>query len=301
MTMEKGSSRWFACMLLGLLIASASSVRTVRAQQATAADAKTQDASQQDEKTKAEDEKALKKKLTAALPVLEIKRLEAEEAKYSIELRDVPLADLFRVIAHDYNLNILVDPRVYGTITASFTNVLLEEALEAIAEMNNLILEKKGKILKVSPNLVTRTFVLKHVEAAQLVKAAKAETQSAASSGTGAAAASDPAAAGTAAAAPASGGVPAPESGGFFGLLSPLGKVLLGKQQNSIMIIDYPENVAQVEDYLLVVDQRMGSKVFKLKYLKASDMLGQTESAGTAASGTSGSSSASSTSTGSGG
>ena len=68
----------------------------------------------------------IRKALTAPNPVLEIKRLESEAALYSIELRDVQLNDLFRVIAHDYNLNILIDPAVSGTITASFTNISLE-------------------------------------------------------------------------------------------------------------------------------------------------------------------------------
>src|SRR3989338_7381644 len=38
--------------------------------------------------------------------ILEIKQLGTEEPLYSLELREVELSDLFKVLAHDYNLNI---------------------------------------------------------------------------------------------------------------------------------------------------------------------------------------------------
>ncbi len=311
MTMHESIERRWLCFVLCAMLCLIGADRPARGQESTPAPASGASAQQpqqtekkdgekkegenKDGKSAESQEKAMKKKLTASLPVLEIKRLEAEEAKYSLELRDVPLGDLFRVIAHDYNLNIMVDAQVTGTITASFTNVSLEEALEAIAEMSNLNLEKKGKILKVSPNLITKTFVLKHVEAKKLLAAAKdevKESSQASSSGSTSGSGSDS---------------EEPASAGFFGLLSPLGRVLLGHKQNSIMVIDYPANVKRVEDYLQVVDQRMNSRVFKLKYLKASDMLGQTGAAGTGTttttttSGAGGAPSAGGSTTGSGG
>lgn len=194
-----------------------------------------------------------KKALTVATPVLEIKRLESEAALYSIELRDVALSDLFRVIAHDYNLNIVMDQGVSGTITASFTNISLEEALEAIAEMSNLSIEKKGNIVKVKPNLLTRTFVLKYIEAKKLLEGSAPAGQSAPGQTTAAAS-------GT----------------GIYSLLSEKGKILLGQQQNSLTVIDYPESLKKVEDYLKVIDHKMETRVYKLKYLKADEVAGAT-------------------------
>lgn len=193
----------------------------------------------------------VKKTLTAAVPVLEIKRLESEKPLYSIELREVQLTDLFRVIAHDYNLNILMDQNVSGTITASFTNISLEEALDAIAEMSNLKIEKKGNIVKVSMNLVTQTIVLKYIEAKKLLDAS----------------APAPASSGTSSASALSGS-------GLYGLLSENGKILLGQQQNSLTVIDYPDSVKKIEDYLSVIDHKMETRIFKLKYLKANELVG---------------------------
>jgi type II secretory pathway component GspD/PulD (secretin) len=198
----------------------------------------------------------VKKELTAPVPLLEIKRLESEEPLYSIELRDVQLADLFRVIAHDYNLNILIDKEITGTITASFTNVSLEEALDSIAEMHNLSLEKKGNILRVVPNFLTKTIVLKYIEAKKLLDPINADQPSA--------------------------GQAVQETNqtqsqsSIYSLLSEKGKILLGKQQNSITVIDYPANVKRVEDYIAVMDHKMTTRVFKLKYLKADEVTGVT-------------------------
>jgi type II secretory pathway component GspD/PulD (secretin) len=199
----------------------------------------------------------VKNNLTPSAAGMEIKRLESESPLYSIELRDVPLSDLFRVIAHDYNLNILMDQDISGTITASFTNISLEEALGAIAEMSNLLMEKKGNIVKIKPNLVTETMVLKYIEAKKLLEAS--------SSG---AAASGPA---------ASGQTAGSTSGtGIYSLLSAKGKILLGQQQNSLTVIDYPDSIKKVADYLKAVDHKMETRIYKLKYLKADEVSGAT-------------------------
>lgn len=104
-----------------------------------------------------------------AAAVMQIKRLETAEPLYSFELREVEAGDLFRVLAHDYKLNLLVDNEVEGKITASMTNISLEEALNSIAESLNLKLEKKGNIIWVSPNFVTQAFKLKYLKATDVV------------------------------------------------------------------------------------------------------------------------------------
>jgi type II secretory pathway component GspD/PulD (secretin) len=227
---------------------------------------------------------------TKPTPVLEIRRLEAEEPLYSIELRNVDLADLFRVVAHDYNLNILVDKKVKGKVTASFTNITLEEALDEIAESSNLSLVKRGNIIKVIPNLITRIFLLKYVEAKTLLESGTTTGEGTAETGTtgmtmGATGeATPPAGAETTAAADAGEAVQTTEGtkqqSTIFDLLSEDGKVLLGKQPNSLMVIDYPDNIAKIEEFINMVDRRMAFRVFKLKYLSASEIVGKAKTGG---------------------
>lgn len=185
--------------------------------------------------------------LPETAPAMEIKRSETEESLYSFELRDVAIGDLFRALAHDYKLNLLVDKEVDGMVTASLANVSLEEALETIAESQNLILQKKGNITRVSPHFVTKIFSLKYIEAKGILDSSSSSEN--ASSGS--------------------------TSNVFGDLLSEKGKVFLGKQPNSIVVIDYPPNIGKVETYLNEMDKKMTRRVFKLKYLKAADVVGK--------------------------
>jgi len=117
--------------------------------------------------------------------------------------------------------------------------------------LSNLSIEKKGNFIKVSPNLITRTFILKYIEARKLL-GGNASVQGGAC---GAAA-------------------PEPLNTGLCGLLSAKGKILLSQQQNSLIVMDSPGSVKRVEDYLRVMDHKMETRVFKLKYLKAEDVVG---------------------------
>lgn len=193
----------------------------------------------------------------AQMRITELDHDKDAPSQFAIELRRAEVGDVFRLLAHDYHLNLVIDEQVRGTVTASLTNVSLQEALEAIAEMNHLILIPQGNLLKVSRNLLTRTFLLQHVEAEALLDT---------SSATEAAAVGDR----------------APNT--IYDLLSADGKVLLGRQPNSIMVIDYPEVMEQIDAFLAVADQRMASQAFRLKYLNAAELVGQgPESAGEAA------------------
>ncbi|MDD5669744.1 MAG: secretin and TonB N-terminal domain-containing protein [Candidatus Omnitrophica bacterium] len=217
-------------------------------------------------------------------PVMEINRLDTKEPLYSIELRDVPLLDLFRVIAHDYKMNILVDKDITGTITASLNNIPMDEALEAIADMSNLTIEKKGNIIKVGPNLITKTFQLKYVEAKKLLGVGSSANNSASSS-------SSTQSSGSASL--------SRQESGVFDLISDKGKILLGDQPNTLTIVDSPSYVKKIEDYLKVVDQPMARRVFKLKYLRATDVVGQPAASSTSSStGTTGTTTGSTSSSG---
>ena len=219
---------------------------------------------------------------TEPTPLIEVKRTEGEVPRYSIELRNADIADVFRILAHDYNLNILVDNSVKGTVTASLTNVSLEEALEAITAINNLTLKRQGNILRLTQNLVTKTFVLNSAVASDLLGSSGSSSQG--SAGTGGASA--PAAIGTGGtsttattgAGTTGGSTASKTQGTIYDLLSSDGKVFLGQQPNSIMVIDYPENADKVEAFLKVVDQGMARRVFTLRYLDAKDVAGKAQS-----------------------
>ncbi|MGE5307490.1 MAG: hypothetical protein ACM3OC_00175 [Deltaproteobacteria bacterium] len=165
---------------------------------------------------------------------------------YSMELRDADLIDLFRVLAHDYKLNLMVDKDVAGKITASLSNITLDQALSEIAVSQNLLIQKENNVIRISPNLVSRVFVLKYVEASTLLSQGS------------------------------TGGSGAKTTSTIFDLISDKGKILLGNIPNSIMVIDYPQKIADIEKYINAIDKQLTKKVFKMKYVKASEVLGDT-------------------------
>jgi len=219
-------------------------------------------------------------------PVLDITPLKKSSAKgemlYSLELRDVSLADLFRVIAHDYNLNVLIDKEVSGEVTASFTNITLKEALNSIADMYNITITLKGNVLFIQPHLLSKIFALKYVEAKSILEpSSSAESED-----------SDDESSDSDSSSLVTGGGGETESGSssegseddsqetaltapstIYDLLSLSGKVFHGKQPNSIMVIDYPKNLQEITAYLEMVDRKMITRIFKLKYISARELV----------------------------
>jgi type II secretory pathway component GspD/PulD (secretin) len=210
--------------------------------------------------------------VSASVPaVMDIKSVGPGGGRYSFELRDALIVDLFRMLSHDYKLNLLVDQGLGGLkVTASLSNVSLQEALDAIADMAGLKLEKKGAIIKVSSNIVTEIFVLKYIEAKKLLKA------SGSSSGASPASASPLGVMGPGSESSAAASTPKAASS-IFDLLSSQGRILAGSQPNSLIVMDLPPNIEKIRKYLSVVDQRMSTRVYKLKYIRASDLVGDTK------------------------
>ena len=198
--------------------------------------------------------------------IMEVRRLDTIEPLYSFELRDADIVDLFRLLAHQFNLNLLIDNTVQGKITASLNKVTLEEGIDNIAKICNLELKKAGNFVKLKPHLITKTITLKYLEAKTLLE-----------KGSGSSANSSATAQSAAVSTSASNGETAKNQNTIFDLLSQAGKILLGNQPNTLMIIDYTENVEKIENYIQMVDQRMLSKVFQLKYLNVQDILGKAQ------------------------
>jgi type II secretory pathway component GspD/PulD (secretin) len=211
--------------------------------------------------------------------VMDIKSVDQSKGTYSLELRDVKILDLFRILSHDYKLNLLVDNSISDLkVTASLSNVSLQEALDSIAELAGLKMEKKGSIIKVSSNIVTEIFVLKYVEVKKILNSvASSSTSSVGATGIPLGTSSSmgmPSA--TSASSDSSESTPKSESS-IFDLLSSQGRILAGAQPNTIIVMDLPPNIEKIRKYIGVVDKRMATRMFRLKYLRASDLVGVTK------------------------
>ncbi|MFH1777407.1 MAG: secretin and TonB N-terminal domain-containing protein [Candidatus Omnitrophota bacterium] len=174
--------------------------------------------------------------------LLNIEKISKAANLYNIELREVTLKDFLRILAFRHKLNILVDEDVQGRITASFNNIDLEEALSAILKMHGFRFKKEGNIIRVSRAMVTEIIRLNYIQ----VEALLGITSTTAT----AEMAEEPQVTAPVAVTAAS----TASAGGIYDLLSSSGKIFPGTEPNTMMIVDYLENIEKIKEYIKMID-----------------------------------------------
>ena len=99
----------------------------------------------------------------------------AEGKIKSLEIRDAEIRDVLRMLAEQFGLNMVISDKVTGKISVKFSNVSVEEAIDAIVTINGYAYSKKGTVIKVTtPEEVereapiTKVFVLNNAVAEDL-------------------------------------------------------------------------------------------------------------------------------------
>ncbi|NOX97690.1 MAG: hypothetical protein GXO98_06520 [Nitrospirae bacterium] len=141
------------------------------------------------------------------------KEMGSSPKRFSMEFRNADIQDLLRLLAKEEKLNIIPGEDVKGTVSVSFTNVTVWDALDAILKNLGYSYIKEDNIIRIvsKPQLVSRTFILESASGegleAQLTK-----------------------------------------------FLSGEGKIVVNKEQNSLMVVDFPENVDRISQYVQMID-----------------------------------------------
>jgi len=73
------------------------------------------------------------------------------KGRITLKLKDVPVADVIRLIAEYARMNVLIDSDVQQMMTIKLTDVPWEEALDTVLEANNLARRRMGAVYKVAP------------------------------------------------------------------------------------------------------------------------------------------------------
>jgi len=168
--------------------------------------------------------------------VLEISKL-PEEGYYSMELRDIELQDLLRVLSRDYKLNIVLSDEVKGRITASFNRITLKQALDAILKIKGYTFKEEEGIIKVIKEPKIRKFFPLFYISAEQIKDSLSE------------------------------------------LKSSEGKIIIDDRSNTIMVIDLPENVRKIEEFIYMVDVKQPQVLIEAEILETT--VGALEEIGT--------------------
>ncbi|MFQ5835707.1 MAG: secretin N-terminal domain-containing protein [bacterium] len=146
----------------------------------------------------------------------------------TLNVTQMDLQDVLRLIAEKANLNIIISKEVAGSVTVRLRNVDLWQALGAILETNGFTYReekgiirvvKLGEIIEEKPMLVTEVIPLKYAEAEEMKKASEH-------------------------------------------LLSPSGTMEIDARSNALVITDGSENIEKIRQLVARLDT--GMPVFNL-------------------------------------
>ena len=156
-----------------------------------------------------------------------------EAGKVTLQAANANLVDLIRMLADQAGMNIVVDPDVRGNVTASFTDVALDQAFQAILEANGYAMRRQDNMLRVmkaelvADSAVSRRFSLSAVPVSEVTEQLKL-------------------------------------------FLSENGKIITHAQNNTLVVVDKPEVLANVAEFLTSVDTRERQVTIKAELVEVS-------------------------------
>jgi len=104
------------------------------------------------------------------------------QKKISVDFRDTPIEDVLRIIASQADVDIIKSPKVTGTVTATLTDIPLEEALDNILAAHGYSYVTGKNLIRVAPvieinekseMLVNRIYRITYADVADVEKALK--------------------------------------------------------------------------------------------------------------------------------
>jgi type II secretory pathway component GspD/PulD (secretin) len=161
----------------------------------------------------------------------------------TLELKDMDILDILKLISKKSGLNIAAGKNVKGKIAIFLKNVNVWDALRIILETNDLAYEQEEGIVKVMTAKEYEMIYGKKFTDKTAVKIVPLKFASA---------------------------------GNLVPLLtqikSSIGKVIADEKSNTIVIIDAPQNIINMENLIAHIDVSTVTQVFVLKYAKAEDI-----------------------------
>jgi len=157
--------------------------------------------------------------------------------KISIELKNIDIIEVLKLLAQKGNINIVAGKDVRGKVTLFLDDVKIWDALRIIFETNSLAYVWDGEILKVITERAyeqlygkkfhdlreVRIFQLNHAKVTELINSINQ-------------------------------------------LKSKLGKVVADERTNTLLVIDLPETLKFIEETILTMDVKVTTKVFPLRF-----------------------------------
>ena len=102
------------------------------------------------------------------------------QKRISVDFRDAPIEDVIRIIADQANVDIIKSPNVIGSVTATLTNIPLEEVLDHILASHGYAYVTGKNMIRVAPaneisekneKLITSIYRINYADVVELEKA----------------------------------------------------------------------------------------------------------------------------------
>jgi len=178
--------------------------------------------------------------LTLILVLIFSAAIAQQEKTITLDVKDMEITDVIRMIADQSGLNIITSKNVKGVVTINLQDIPVERALDALLKVNNCGYIKEGNIIQVYTlpelnqkeqfsQLFTRVFRLEHIKAADIKQT-------------------------------------------LLSLKTGRGRMEVEPKTNTIVITDTEDGLRAIENAILEMDRKMETRVFKLNYAKPLDL-----------------------------
>ena len=217
--------------------------------------------------TSAEPQPAPEKLEPLVLPQKAQKRAASPQKLYTLQMTDADVREVLLAFAEQSGLDIMIDPRVEGTITIDVKQATLERILSTIVEFANLEYVREGNLVTITvPKLQTRIFRLNYVTSARQGRGSISGSVGGSRSST------QTAAGATESWQTGSGGYNEVTSknsfdiweeinAGLAALKSPDGRITIHRSSNTIVVDDYPRSLKKMAEFIASIEQEAQRQV----------------------------------------
>ena len=169
--------------------------------------------------------------------------LRGMDERVSLDLRSTDVTDALKFLATKGGLNIAISKNVSGRVNLFLTDVAIRDVFDLILRSNELAYDKQGNVFNIMTEAEYRALYgkkfadLRHVETLRLKYA-----------------------------------VPEQAFNMLDALKSEVGRLLVDEDTGTVLILDTPEKLRQMEEALQTLEQSSTVRTFDLRYAKAKDV-----------------------------
>lgn len=162
------------------------------------------------------------------------------QQKISLDIKGMDIVDVLKMLAQRSGMNIVVGKNVTGRVTLFLKDVDIQDAFEIILLANDLAYEKKGDIINV---MTQRDYELQYGQRYQDKKKAGVIQLKYAKA--------------------------ADLSRALNQIKTNIGKIVVDEGSNTLVLIDTPEKIKEMDDFIKNTDLPIKTRVFSLNYAQA--------------------------------